>query len=60
MPTLPVSVLMPRARGLSFLQGRHLNTVLYPLLVPPLPTQYLQCHRLVVLILTSAPPGPWP
>ena len=34
MPTLPVSVLMPRAQGLSFLQGRHLNTMLYPRLCP--------------------------
>lgn len=59
MPTLPVSVSTPRAPGLSSLQGHHPNTTLYPWLAPPLLTQYLQRQRLVI-ILSSASPGPWP
>lgn len=58
-PRLPVSS-RPRARGLSFLQGCHPNTMLYPRLVPPPLTQYLQRQHLVIIILTSASPGPRP
>lgn len=58
-PRLPVSS-MPWAQGLSFLQGCHPNTMLYPCLVPPPLTQYLQHQHLVVIILTSASPGPLP